>query len=82
MIQSIPPQPMVWECMAATGTGSIVFMDDVTADKSSKMNSEAYRAIICLDSAKCIKYFIKQPKTLFKAKKLNVLQRPSQSPKT
>ena len=31
---------MAWACMAANGTGSLVFVDDVTADKSSKMNSE------------------------------------------
>ncbi|MCJ8732436.1 hypothetical protein PDJAM_G00211380 [Pangasius djambal] len=30
--------------MAASGTGSLVFIDDVTADRSSKMNSEVYRA--------------------------------------
>ena len=36
---------MVWACMAANGTGSLVFIDDVTADKSSRMNSEVFRAI-------------------------------------
>ena len=28
---------MVWACMAADGTGSLVFIGDVTADKSIKM---------------------------------------------
>ena len=37
---------MVWACMAANGTGSVVFIDDVTADKSSRMNSEVFRAIL------------------------------------
>ena len=37
---------MVWACMAANGTGSLVFIDDVTADKSSRMNSEVFRAIL------------------------------------
>ena len=32
--------------MAANGTGSFVFIDDVTADKSSRMNSEAFQAIL------------------------------------
>ena len=33
-------------CMAASGTASLVFIDDVTADRSSSINSEVYRAII------------------------------------
>ncbi len=33
---------MAWACMAASGTGSLVFIDDVTADKSSRMNSEVF----------------------------------------
>ncbi len=37
---------MAWACMAASGTGSLVFIDDVTADKSSRMNSEVFRAIL------------------------------------
>ena len=32
---------MEWACMAAKGTGSLVFMDDVTPDRSICMNSEA-----------------------------------------
>ena len=31
---------MTWTCMAANGTGSLVFTDDVTADRSSRMNAE------------------------------------------
>lgn len=42
---------MAWACMAATGTGSLVFIDDITADGSSKMNSEVYRNIL---SAKAV----------------------------
>ena len=37
---------MTWACMAANGTGSSVFIDDVTADKSSRMNSEVFRVIL------------------------------------
>ena len=37
---------MAWACMAANGTGSLGFIDDVTADKISRMNSEVVRAIL------------------------------------
>ena len=37
---------MAWACMAASGTESLVFIDDVTADRSSRVNSEVYRAIL------------------------------------
>ena len=37
---------MAWACMAASGTGSLVFIDDITADKSNRMNSEVFRAIL------------------------------------
>ncbi len=47
---------MAWACMAASGTGSLVFIDDVTADKSSRMNSEVFSGnIICSYSAKCFR---------------------------
>ena len=36
---------MAWACMSASGTGSLVFINNVTADRSSRMNSEVYRAI-------------------------------------
>lgn len=32
--------------MAAHGIGSLVFIDDVTADKSIRMNSEVFKAIL------------------------------------
>ena len=34
--------------MAVNGTGSLVFIDDVTADKSSRMNSEVFQVIYYL----------------------------------
>ena len=37
---------MAWPCMAANGTGSLVFIDDVAADRSSRMNSEVFWAIL------------------------------------
>lgn len=40
---------MSWACMAANGTGSMVCIDDVTADRNIKMNSQGYRAIVSAD---------------------------------
>ena len=37
---------MTCACMAANGTESLVFIHDMTADGSSRMNSEVYRAIL------------------------------------
>ena len=87
---------MVWACMAASGTGSLIFIDDVTADKSSRMNSEVFRAILSAhiqpNASKLIgrrftmqmdndlKQTVKATKEFLKAKKWNVLQWPSQSP--
>ncbi len=34
-----------WACMASSGTGLLVFSDDVTEDRSSRKNSEVYRDI-------------------------------------
>ncbi len=54
MILSIPPHQ--WSMVVVVSwrghvwlpveTGSLVFIDDVTADKSSRMNSEVFRAIL------------------------------------
>ena len=35
---------MAWACMAATGTGTLIFIDDGTANGSCTMNSEASEA--------------------------------------
>ncbi|MEE6521711.1 hypothetical protein FKM82_020009 [Ascaphus truei] len=37
---------MAWTCMAYNGTGSLVFIDDVTEDRIRRMNSEVYRDIL------------------------------------
>ena len=87
---------MAWACMAANGTGSLVFIDDVTADKSSRMNSEVFRAILSahiqpnaseligrrftVQMDNDLKHTAKATKEFFKAKKWNVMQWPSQSP--
>ena len=34
---------MAWACMAANATGSLVFFDDIIADKYSMMNFKVYR---------------------------------------
>ena len=35
-----------WALMAANGTVSLALMDDVTANKSSRVNSEVYRTVL------------------------------------
>uniref|UniRef100_A0A3P9K2C3 Transposase Tc1-like domain-containing protein n=1 Tax=Oryzias latipes TaxID=8090 RepID=A0A3P9K2C3_ORYLA len=87
---------MVWACMAASGTGTLVFIDDVTQDRSSPMNSEVFRdklsAQIQVNAAKLIgrrfiiqmdndpKHTAKATQEFIKAKKWNFLEWPSQSP--
>ena len=84
---------MVWACMAANGTGSLVFIDDVTANKSSRRNSEVFRAILLSahiqpNASELIgRRFTVQmdndlkhttkAKSFFKEKKWNVMQWPS-----
>ncbi len=87
---------MAWACMAASGTGSLVFIDDVTADKSSRMNSEVFRAILSAhiqpNASELIgrrfrvqmdndpKHTGKATKEFLKGKKWTVMQWPSPSP--
>uniref|UniRef100_A0A8C5QBF4 Transposase n=1 Tax=Leptobrachium leishanense TaxID=445787 RepID=A0A8C5QBF4_9ANUR len=87
---------IAWACMAANGTGSLVFIDDVTADKRSRMNSEVFRAILSAhiqpNAAELIgrrftvqmdndpKHTAKATKGFLKGQKWNVMQWPSQSP--
>ena len=75
--------------MAANGTVSLVFTDDVTADRSSRMNSEVHRAII--SAAKLIgrcftghmeddtEHTVKGTHDLHEANKWNILKWPNQS---
>ena len=37
---------IAWAFMAASGVGSLIFIDDVTHDGSSRMNSEVYKNIL------------------------------------
>lgn len=37
---------MAWACMAANRTVSLVFTDDVTADRSSMVNSDVFWTIL------------------------------------
>ena len=37
---------MAWACMAASGMGSLVLINDVNADRSRIINSEVYRFYI------------------------------------
>uniref|UniRef100_A0A8C5Q1T4 Transposase n=1 Tax=Leptobrachium leishanense TaxID=445787 RepID=A0A8C5Q1T4_9ANUR len=85
---------MAWACMAANGTGSLVFID--VTDKSSRMNSEVFQAILSAhiqpNAAELIgrrftvqmdndsKHTAKATKEFLKGQKWNVMQWPSQSP--
>ena len=87
---------MAWACTASSGTGSLVFIDDMTEDGSSRMNSEVYRNILSVhiqpNSTKLIgwhftvqmdndpKHTAKATQAFFKAMKWNILQWPSQLP--
>ncbi len=68
---------MAQACMASSGTGLLVFIDDVTEDRSSQKNAEVYRDILFAqiqpNAAKLIgRHFIVQmdddPKHTAKAK--------------
>ncbi len=37
---------IAWACIASSGRGSLIFINDVTHDGSSKMNSEVNRNIL------------------------------------
>ena len=87
---------MAWACMASSGTGSLIFIDDVTQDGNSKMNSKVYRNILSANlkknAAQLIgRAFIMQQdndpihtanttKEFIRGKKWKVLDWPSQSP--
>ena len=87
---------MAQACMASSGTGSLVFIDDMTEDGSNHMNSEVCRNILSVhiqpNSTKLIgrhftvqmdndpKHTAKATQAFFKAKKWNILQWPSQLP--
>ena len=43
-----------WACMATNGTGLKLVIDDMTADRSSMINSEVYNVYrLCSYSARC-----------------------------
>ncbi len=82
--------------MASSGTGILVFSDDVTEDRSSRKNSEVYRDILSAqiqsNAEKLIgrrfivqvdnepKQTAKATQEFLKVKKWNILQLQSQSP--
>lgn len=45
---------MVWACMAVTGSGLVVFIGNIPADCSCRVNSEVYSHIYS-DPTKCLK---------------------------
>ncbi len=87
---------MAWACMAVSGTGPLNFTDDLMYDDSSRMNLEGYKTILPNNIQENVTRFIgkrfilhqnndrKHPassvKEFTRAKKLKVLDCPSQSP--
>ena len=67
----------VRDIMAASGSGSLVIIDDVTADRSSRRNSKVYRSILSAliqpNAAKLI-HTAKATRELLKAKQWNIPQ--------
>ena len=53
---------------------SLVFIDDVTADRRNKMNSEMYRALLSAQIELIGWCFTAQTQELLKAKKCSILQ--------
>ena len=87
---------MAWACCATSGTGSIVFLDDVLEDGQKTMDSKVYQKILSdnikQNASKLIgrsfimqadndpKHTSKATKTFLEKKKWTVLDWPSQSP--
>ncbi len=87
---------MAWACMAVSGTGPLIFTDEVMYDDSSRINLEGYKAILptnIQENATWLigKCFILHPnndpkhpassvKECIRANKWKVLDCPSQSP--
>ena len=51
---------MAWACMAASRVGSLIFIDNVTQDGSSGMNSEVYKNIMSVNLRIIWRNFIMQ----------------------
>ena len=84
---------MAWACMAASGVGSLIFIDK-THDGSSRMNSQVYKNILIANlrrnASKLIgrnivqqdkdpKHTANTTKDFIREEKWKVLDRPSQS---
>ncbi len=86
---------MAWACMAVSGTGPLIFTDDLMYDDSSRMNLEGYKTILPTNIqenatrliGKCFilhqdndpKHPASSVKEFIRAKKWKVLDYPSQS---
>ena len=77
---------IAWACMAASGEGSLIFIDDVTCDGSSRMN-DIYKNIMSANLRRNVSKLIvimqqctNTTKDLNREKRWKVLDWPSQSP--
>lgn len=64
---------MALTCMDAIGTGSLVFIDDVMADRCSRVNSKVYRTLLSVLDQTALQYkwimtqsMVQQPWLIFK----------------
>lgn len=46
-VEILPLDGNTWAHIIASRTGSLVFINDVAAYKSNRMNSKVYRAVLC-----------------------------------
>lgn len=78
---------MLWACMAVNGTDSLLYFNDMTPERNSKMYSEVYVTKLSVTKATKLirwhftvqmdnnsKYITKTTRDILKTEKLNILQ--------
>lgn len=70
---------MAWACMASNGTGSLMFVDDVRKERSSRVNSDMHRVILSTPTQSSAAKLIGQRFTVQMDNDLNILQKQPRS---